>query len=223
MKLAALFSGGKDSTFAIYKAMQAGHEISFLATIHASSPSSYMYHTANIGLTVFQAEAMGIELISKESSGEKEKEVKDLKILLSGLDIEGVVCGAVRSEYQKTRIEKVCKALGLELLAPLWHIDEEMYLRELVSSGFEVMVIAVAAEGFDESWLGRILDESAINELISLKKKYRISIVGEGGEFETAVLDGPIFKKRIKITKSEKIWENGSGKLLISSARLCDK
>lgn len=223
MKLAALFSGGKDSTFAIYKAMQAGHEIAFLATIHAASPTSYMYHTANIGLTVFQAEAMGLELVSKESTGEKEKEVHDLEILLQGLDIEGVVAGAVRSEYQKSRVEKVCKSLNLRLFAPLWHSDEEKYLRGMIAAGFEVIITAVAAEGFDESWLGRALDEKTIEDLLALKKKHGISIVGEGGEYESAVLDGPMFKKRIEITESKKLWEGNAGHFIISAARLVEK
>lgn len=221
MRLAALFSGGKDSTFALFKAMQTGHEIAFLATVHSISPTSYMYHTANIGLTVLQAKAMGIELVSKESTGEKE--VHDLEVLLSGLDVEGVVAGAIESAYQRKRIEKVCKSLNLKLLTPLWHIDQEKYLREMLAEGFEVIITAVAAEGFDQSWLGRPLDEKAIKDLLALKKRYGISIVGEGGEFETAVLDGPIFKKRIEVTGAEKKWEGNSGEFLILEANLVEK
>ena len=118
MNLSALFSGGKDSVFAILKAKQEGHEIKYLATVHSKNPDSYMYHTPNIGLTLLQSEAMNIQLVSKESKGEKEKEVEDLKILLDGLDVEGVVCGAIASNYQKQRVEKVCKELNLKLLTP---------------------------------------------------------------------------------------------------------
>jgi diphthine-ammonia ligase len=223
MKLVALFSGGKDSTYALYKAVQEGHAIAYLATIHAANPVSYMYHTENIGLTVFQAEAMGLRLVSKESTGEKEKEVHDLEVLLKGIDAEGVVCGAVRSNYQRERVEKICKSLNLRLFTPLWHADEEKYLRELVSAGFKVIITAVAAEGFDESWLGRELDEKAISDLSELKEKHGISVVGEGGEFETTVLDGPIFKKRIEIVEAQKKWEDNSGHYVISNARLVEK
>ncbi|MEM5814732.1 MAG: TIGR00289 family protein [Candidatus Aenigmatarchaeota archaeon] len=223
MKLIALFSGGKDSTYAIFKALKEGHTIEYLATVHSRNPESFMYHTANIGLTVFQAESMGMRLVSSECLGEKEKEVHELENLLKGTDAEAVLCGAIRSAYQKNRIVKVCKSLNLKLLAPLWHVDEEKYLRELVASGFKVIITEVAADGFDESWLGREIDEACINGLLELKKKHKISIVGEGGEYETAVLDCPLFRQRIEITKAEKAWKGASGRYVISAAKLVPK
>ena len=223
MKLAVLFSGGKDSTFVIFKALKEGHKIGYLATVHSKNPESFMYHTANIGLTVFQAESMGMKLVSSECLGEKEKEVHEIENLLKTMEVEGVLCGAIRSEYQKKRVEKVCKEMKLKLLAPLWHVDEEKYLRELVKSGFEVMITDVAADGFDESWLGRVIDEKCIKDLLALKKKHKISIVGEGGEYETAVLDCPLFKQRIEVTKAEKVWHGTSGRYVISDAKLIFK
>jgi diphthine-ammonia ligase len=223
MKLVALFSGGKDSTFAIFKALKEGHKIEYLATVHSKNPESFMYHTANIGLTVFQAESMGMRLVSSECLGEKEKEVHELDNLLKGTNAEAVLCGAIRSNYQKTRVAKMCKDLKLKLLAPLWHTDEEKYLRELVASGFEVMITDVAADGFDESWLGRVIDEKCIDDLLKLKKKHKISIVGEGGEYETTVLDCPLFKQRIEVTKAEKVWHGTSGRYVISDAKLIAK
>ena len=223
MKLVALFSGGKDSTFAIFKALKEGHTIEYLATILSKNPESFMYHTANIGLTVFQAESMGMRLVSSECLGEKEKEVHELENLLKGTNAEGVACGAIRSEYQKKRVEKMCKKLKLKLYAPLWHTDEEKYLRDLVASGFKIMITDVAADGFDESWLGRIIDEKCIKDLLALKKKRSISIVGEGGEYETTVLDCPLFKQRIEVTKAEKVWNKTSGRYVISDAKLVQK
>jgi ABC transporter with metal-binding/Fe-S-binding domain ATP-binding protein len=199
MRLAALFSGGKDSTYAIYLAKKLGHEIKYLATIHSKNPYSYMYHTANIGLTLLQSIAMGIQLVSKESEGEKEKELEDLKALLNGLDIDGVVCGAIESNYQKTRIEKICKELNLKLLAPLWKMDQEKLLREMVKNNFEIIITSVSAQGFDEKWLGRIIDENCINDLVKLKNEFGINVAGEGGEYETFVFNCPLFKRKIKI------------------------
>ncbi|NIO44372.1 MAG: TIGR00289 family protein, partial [Candidatus Aenigmarchaeota archaeon] len=218
-----LFSGGKDSVFAILKAKQKGHEIKYLATIHSKNPDSYMYHTPNIGLTLIQAEAMKIQLASKESKGEKEKEIEDLKILLEGLGVEGVVCGAIASNYQKQRVEKVCKELNLKLLSPLWEMDQEKLLRDIIENKFEVIITAVAAEGFDESWLGRKIDEECIKDLIELKEKFSINIAGEGGEFETVVLDCPLFIRKILITESEKRWEGNNGMLDVKDAKLVEK
>jgi len=225
MNLAALFSGGKDSTLAILKALEMGHKIKYLATIHSKNPDSYMYHTPNIGLTVIQAEAMNIQLISKESKGEREKEVEDLKILLEDLNVEGVVCGAVASNYQKQRVEKVCKELNLELLSPLWGINQEKLLREVIEKKFEVIITAVSADGFDESWLGRKIDEKCLEDLIKLKNKFGINIAFEGGEAETMVLNCPLFNKKIKILKSKKVWDmkTQNGKLIIEDVTLVDK
>ncbi|MEM5778742.1 MAG: TIGR00289 family protein [Candidatus Aenigmatarchaeota archaeon] len=223
MQLIALFSGGKDSLFAIKKAIEQGHEIKYLATIHSKNPYSYMYHTPNIGLTLMQSRCLNIQLVSKESLGEKENEVRDLEILLKNLDADGVVCGAISSNYQKERVEKVCKELNLKLIAPLWGLEQEKLLREIVSSGFDAIITAVSAEGFDESWLGRKIDEKCIEDLIELNKKYGVSVLGEGGEFESFVLDCPLFFRKIEITKSEKIWKNNSGIFEIKDAKLVTK
>ena len=223
MKLVALFSGGKDSIYAILKAREQGHKVEKLATICSDNPDSYMYHTPNIGLTFMQSRCLRMQLVSKGSSGEKEKEVEDLKILLSNLDVEGVTCGAIASKYQKERVEKVCKELGLKLVAPLWGKEPEELLRSMLEEGFEIMITAVAAEGFDESWLGRIIDEKCLQNLIELNKKHGINVCGEGGEFETLVLDCPLFSKKLEITKAEKVWKDNSGIYRIDDAKFVDK
>jgi len=223
MQLIALFSGGKDSLFALKKAIEQGHEIKYLATIHSKNPDSYMYHTPNIGLTLMQSRCLSIQLVSKQSLGEKEREVKDLEILLNNLDADGVVCGAIASNYQKERVEKVCENLRLKLLAPLWGMNQEELIKEIVKSDFDAIITAVAAEGFDESWLGRKIDEKCIEDLIKLNKKNGVSVIGEGGEYESLVLDCPLFSRKLEITSSEKIWKDNSGILEIKDAKLVNK
>lgn len=223
LKLAALFSGGKDSTFAIYLAEKAGHEVTRLLTVHSKNPESYMYHTPNISLTLLLSISMGKELVTIESKGEKEKEVQDLETLLGGLDVDGVVCGAIASEYQKQRVDNVCKKLGLQLIAPLWHQDPEKLLRDLLKAEFEAVITQVAAEGFNENWLGRKIDENGINDLKELNRKYGIHMSGEGGEYESLVLDCPLFRKRLNIVECRKVWSGNSGTLLIENAKLTDK
>jgi diphthine-ammonia ligase len=223
MKLVALFSGGKDSIYAILKAREEGHAVEKLATVFSDNPDSYMYHTPNIGLTFMQSRCLGMQLVSKGSTGEKEKEVEDLKILLSNLDVEGVTCGAIASKYQKERVENVCKELDLKLVAPLWGKEPEELLRSMLEEDFEIMITAVAADGFDESWLGRIIDEKCLQDLVELNKKHGINVCGEGGEFETLVLDCPLFSKRLEITKAEKVWKDNSGVYKIEDAKFADK
>ena len=132
MKLAALFSGGKDSTRAIYLAQKSGDEILCLLTIFSKNSESYMFHTCNIGLSKLQAQAMEIPQITSETSGKKEEELEDLKKLIvrakKDFGIEGVVCGGLASVYQGSRIEKICKELGLKMVAPLWGVNPKEHL-----------------------------------------------------------------------------------------------
>lgn len=226
MKLGVLFSGGKDSTLALFKSMQS-NEVVCLISIISKNPESYMFHTPNIEITKLQAEAIGLPLIQKITEGVKEEELKDLKSAISEakkkFKIEGVVTGAIASQYQKSRIQKICDDLKLKCINPLWKMDQKKVLEELVKNKLEVIIIGVFAKMIGESWLGRKIDEKAIKELSELEKKYKINPAGEGGEIETLVLDAPFFKKKIKILESEKIMDKNSGILKIKRAELINK
>lgn len=222
MKLAALISGGKDSSFAIYRALQEEHEVTDLVTIIPENEDSYMFHSANIHLTRLISEATGILLTSMTSSGEKEKELEDLKKALSSVNVDGVIAGAIESQYQTSRVRRICNELGLELYAPLWHNEPESLLREM-SILMDIRIVKVAAAGMDESWLGRRFDEKLIDDLKTLNRKYRVHLAGEGGEYETLVLDAPFYKKRIKLLETEKVWMGDCGVLKVIKAELIDK
>jgi len=222
MKVAILFSGGKDSVRTVHWCLKKKYNVKYLVTMISKKEDSWMFHFPNIRLTELSAEAIGISLVSRETSGVKEKEIKDMEKVLKVLDIDAVACGGIFSNYQKSRIEKVCKDLNLKLLAPFWQTNPETFIKETIDLGFDVRIVGVYAEGFDKTWLGKKLDKKTFDDLISLNKKHEISIVGEGGEYETLVVDGPIFKKKIKIIDSEKIWDKKtqSGYLNIKKAEL---
>lgn len=211
MKLAILFSGGKDSAYALYKAMQE-HEVVCLISIISENKHSYMFHTPNISLVDLQAEAIGLPLIKKTTKGIKEKELEDLKVALyeadQKYDLDGVVSGAFASKYQKERIERICVDLGLQSITPLWGEDPEKLMREMINNGFEFILSSIAAEGLDESWLGRVITNKDIDKLVELNKKTGIHIAFEGGEAESLMIKGPIFKSRIKIEKAETEMED---------------
>jgi diphthine-ammonia ligase len=220
MKVTALFSGGKDSVFAMYIAQQYGWDVSHLVTMFPEKQDSYMFHSININFTELLAETLGIPLAKKSTKGEKETELLDLKHLLQSLEIDGVVSGAIASEYQRTRIEKICDELGIKSFTPLWHKNQELLIRDQVKAGFRIIVVGVFASGFDETWLGKTIDEDAINDLVHLNKQYGINIAGEGGEFETLVLDGPLFYKKLVIDESVKEWNRDSGIFQVKRAHL---
>jgi predicted ATP pyrophosphatase (TIGR00289 family) len=139
------------------------------------------------------------------------------------LGIECIYTGALYSQYQKSRIEKLGRDVGLKIISPYWHVDELEYMREIVSLGFKIIISGVAAWGLDESWLGRVIDDDVIDELVKLNEKYYVDIAFEGGEAETLAIDGPIFKKKVKILKDRKEWHHDSGVYIIEDAVLEDK
>jgi diphthine-ammonia ligase len=220
MQVAALFSGGKDSVFAIYIAKQFGWNVTHLITLQSKNKDSWMFHSINIHLTEMLAEAMNMPLIKKQTKGEKEAELEDLKTILKELNIDGVISGAIASEYQRTRIEKICYELKIKSFTPLWHKDQELILREQLRAGFKIVIVGVLAQGFDEAWLGKIIDESCVGKLLALQKKYGINTAGEGGEFETLVIDGPLFAKKLVIDEVTKEWKRDSGILKVKRAHL---
>ena len=222
MKLAALISGGKDSCFAIYKALHEGHEVTDLITIIPANEDSYMFHSANIHLTRLISEACGIPLISRISTGEKEKELEDLIKALKYVNVDGVAVGAIESEYQASRVRRICVELGIKMYAPLWHMDPEKLLREMIAL-MDIRMIKVAAAGMDESWLGRSFNALLIEDLKALNRKYRVHIAGEGGEYESLVLDAPFYKKKIELLKTRNIWMGDYGIMKVIEAKLGEK
>jgi diphthine-ammonia ligase len=220
MRVAALFSGGKDSVFAIYIAQQYGWDVTHLVSLYPEKPDSWMFHSVNIQLTELLAEALRLPLIKKTTPGEKETELADLENILEALDIDGVISGAIASEYQRTRIEKVCDEIGIKSFTPLWHKNQKLLLQNQYDAGFHSIIVGVFAEGFDETWLGRPLDQDAIDALVCLHEKNHINIAGEGGEYETLILDGPILRKTLVIDYYTKVWNRDHGTLQVKEAHL---
>ncbi len=220
MRVAALFSGGKDSAYALYLLQQQGWEISSLLTVIPKASDSYMFHYPNVRWTKLQAEALGIPIKYRDSEGLKEKELEDVEALMKAEDADGFVCGAIASDYQRSRLDEICHRLGKPLFAPLWRKDQVLLLEDMVSAGMKFMVAGVYAEGFDEGWLGKVITRDSIRELERLRDRYRISPSGEGGEIETFVLDSPNFSKSILIEEAEARWERHTGNYIIHKASL---
>lgn len=221
MDVAVLFSGGKDSTMAVYAALEAKEDVKYLLSIKSKNDESYMFHVPNIHITDLLSQALEIPLMSVETEGIKEEELNDLKaafIDLKSSGIEAIYTGALYSTYQKSRIERLGSEVGLKVISPFWHVDELEYMRKIVSLGFKILISSVAAWGLDESWLGRVIDDECIDELVELNEKYGVDIAFEGGEAETLAVDGPIFKRKIRILKYKKEWHLDSGVYIIEDA-----
>ena len=211
MGFAALYSGGKDSSLALWKAQNRGVNVDYLITVKPERDDSYMFHKPNLQFVPKLSKALGIDLIEVTTEGEKEKELDDLRKGIDSLDIDGLITGAVASNYQMKRIKSLCKEKDLELFAPLWKMDQTELVEELIKNDFKVIIVSVAAMGLDERWLGRNIDEDCLKDLKDLHKKYRINIAGEGGEYETFVLDAPNHRWGYAVIDAEIKWDGQRG------------
>ncbi len=226
MKLGVLFSGGKDSTLALHMAADK-EQVACLITVVSVNKESYMFHTPNVDMTQLQAQALDLPLVTVETQGRKEEELADLELAIlqakNQYGIEGVVTGAVESVYQATRVQRICNKLDLWCFNPLWKHNQKALLETLLERHFEVVISGVFAYPLNESWLGKPLDHSMIEQLSELSEKYGISVTGEGGEIETTVLDAPLFKQKIEVVESDVMWNYSSGVYVIKKSRLVQK
>ena len=225
MKLAALFSGGKDSTYSIYQVKQMGHDVKCLVTVFPKSSNSHLLHFSTIELTKLQSKTLKIpQITSTLDSDELVEEMNILKVLLEkakrDFQIEGLVHGGISSEFQKKCFEKICKENDLKTITPLWKINAKEYMNDLINSNFKFILTSVSSDGLDETWLGKIITMHDILQLIKLSDKYGFNLNFEGGEAETFVIDCPLYSYPIIINKSKTTWDGYRGMFEIEVASL---
>ncbi len=225
MKLGSLFSGGKDSTFAIHLAQKQGHEITCLLSIFTKSEESHLLHYPNVQWTKLQSESMNIpQLTINSKSDETDDELFALENLLQNakdqFHIEGLVHGGIKSQFQKEKFESLCSKLDLVAITPLWNTEPEQYMNDLLDSDFIFIMITVSSDGLDDTWLGKEITKSDIDTLKQLSEKFGFNLNFEGGEAETFVVNCPLFSNSIKINKSKKIWDGYRGRFEIMDAGL---
>lgn len=225
MKLASLFSGGKDSTFAIYMAQKQGHEVSCLLSVFTNSEESHLLHHPNMKWTKLQSESMRIpQLIINSDSDKIDDELILLEKLLQSakeqFGIEGLVHGGIKSQFQKDKFETICSKLNLIMVSPLWGSEPKQYMNDLLNSDFDFIMTTVSSDGLDESWLGKLISKDDLDSLISLSEKFGFNLNFEGGEAETFVINCPLFSNPIKIKKYQKTWDGYRGRFEIVDAGL---
>lgn len=173
---------------------------------------SMMFHHQNAKWTELQAEALGLEYHYIDAAGEEWEEKVEAE--LARLRAEAIVSGAVASNYQKARLDRVAKKLCIESHAPLWHADSRIFW-EMVRT-MEIYITGVAAEGMTRDMLGKRLTWE-------FRHPRYVHLFFEGGEAETFVADAPLFRKRILIDEWDIHWDGIRGSAEIKSARLVEK
>ena len=247
MRVAVLASGGKDSTFASWWAIMQGWDVQALVTIIVENEDSMMFQYDNTVIAALQAASMEIPWMPIRSEGIEDFEMNDLEnglknkmnnktelsriwkgnfdlpesleLLDDILEIDGIVVGALRSDYQKTRIEMMCERLRVKSFTPIWHLDSNEYMHSLVDNGFKFHITSVSCEGLGEEWIGKKIDKNNLIELEKIAEKFRFNVDGEGGEFETLVTNAPHMKGEI-IIEGKSRWDGNRGSWKVTRCHL---
>jgi len=227
MKVAVMYSGGKDSNQAVKWCLDNGHEIVTLISVKPKSTESFLYQYATVEWAKLSSEALDIPLIhiKSEKIGPKE-EADELEEVFSGLDVDAILVGGVG--LQKTQIrewKRVAGKFGIKVIVPYQNLTSEELLREEIKAGFDIRITSVASDGLGPEWLGERLNSDNLEKWLGLSKKFGFDPIGEGGYIDSLVVDSPIFSKRIEIINSKKVWDSktSSGYLEIEEAKLVPK
>lgn len=200
------WSGGKDSCLAYYKAIKHGYQIKYLLNFISRESQRCCFHGLEAGLVRLQAKLIGIPLVQKETTADMQKYETEFKAAVSGIKgIQAMVFGDIYLDEHKEWVERVCKDLGILAVEPLWGNSATSLMEEFINLGFKAVVVSCQADKFDRDFVGKEVDKDLIKQL----RARNICPCGENGEFHTLVIDGPIFKRRIKIVESEPVLKEG--------------
>lgn len=214
-----MLSGGKDSTLAHHHALDLGFTPVAGIVIMPKDPESHMFHVPNLDIAHAHTQALDLAPIQATAPEGQETELDALTEAFQQAaehDVETIVTGAVASEYQRTRIEHAAHKTDLKTHTPLWHKPPADLLHEIVHAGYDARITHVAAHGLTEDWLGQRLTSERSEDLLNLEASHGVHPIGEGGEYETVVLDAPAFNQRIKVQDHATDWERDHGRWRIT-------
>ncbi|MBL7070234.1 MAG: diphthine--ammonia ligase [Candidatus Omnitrophica bacterium] len=202
------WSGGKDSCLAYYRAVKQGVNVSSLLTFVSRESKRGCFHGLQMPLMKLQAELIGLPLVCEEVSPDMQKYEEEFKVAVRKFMTRGVnsmVFGDVYLLEHQSWVERVCKELSIAAIEPLWNNPPREIVEEFLNAGFKAIIVSAKADIMGKEYIGRTIDTQLISEL----EAKGVCPCGENGEFHTVVVDGPIFKKRLKITKAEPIIKEG--------------
>jgi diphthine-ammonia ligase len=195
-RFVASFSGGKDSSLALHLAMQTGEAVGLIVMLEEKGERSRS-HGMPPELIAAQAESIGLPVLSAAATWDDyEEALVQLLGRAKELGAEALVTGDLDMPEEGCWHDKVTKLAGLELGMPLWRMDHRRCVENFIELGFVAVVVTINLTlGMTEADLGRSMTREFVDELVGRG----IDPCGEGGEFHTTVLDGPIFRKQVPV------------------------
>ncbi len=206
MKVAVFWSGGKDSCMACYLAKQQGHEVAFLMNLLQEDGRRTVGHFLDANLINIQSHLAGIPLLQRKVSGTTySAEFKSMIAEARHSGVRGIVFGDIETRVHREWLETTCHVAGVEPLFPLWEIDRQKIIGDMVSAGFQAVIVATRGNIMGQEWLGRNINEEFVKDVLELQKTIPVDLCGEGGEYHTLATAGPLFSQRIKITLAQPV------------------
>ena len=203
------WSGGKDSCLACYRAIASGLEVRYLANTVTEDGKRSRSHGLPARVIQVQSQAMGISLVQRRTTWDNyEVEFKSMLRIFKQEGVNGGVFGDIDFEEHRQWVERVCQEADIVPHLPLWGESQGKILRDFIDLGFEAIIVATKADLFGKEWLGQKIDLDFIRHLDKLKETKDITLCGEAGEYHTLVIDGPLFKKRMEILKTRKVFRD---------------
>lgn len=226
MDVAIMYSGGKDSTFALAHCLKKGWTIKYLLSVKPSRTDCYLFHFATVEHTKELASALGIDHIYTTCDvADPHAEAEVVREIVSQNPVDALVLGGVG--LQETQIKTLRDALfdlGVEVFATHAGMDHEELINQMIAEGYDIRITQVAAEGLGKEWLGKQLNATTFRELKECSQRYGFHVGAEGGHYDTLVVDGPLFPKRFEIIDAHAVMDSEfSGYLKVTKIAVVDK
>jgi len=206
LRVSCLVSGGKDSIYALWCALHQ-YEVVSIINFESDKSESLLFHIPNAKYVSLVAKMFSLPLISiKIKSDDLEEEIKQIVSAIRKSRIEAIVTGGIRSEFQRYHFNRAALLANVKCFNPLWRLSPELIIQDLINNNFEIILISVSSMGLDQNFLGKKLTPSLINKIRDLSYGSDLAITGEGGEYESFVLDAPFFPSRIVIQETQIHW-----------------
>ncbi len=206
MKVSCLVSGGKDSIFALWCALHQFDVVS-LINIQTISSDSFLFHIPNTKYVSLMAKMLNLDLIEvKINSSDVNQEISTLTQIFTESETEAIITGGIHSEFQRYKFNLAAQKAGVRCFNPLWRLKPKILMEELLKNNFHVILVSVSAMGFGKDLLGKKLTLENLNTLRKLHQVSELALTGEGGEYESFVLDAPFFPSKILVNEARIHW-----------------